>query len=45
MFLQFSECISLNLEPPRVLLNINSELMRLYPWIMRFSTVLHRIVQ
>jgi len=32
-------------EAPNIILNWTSELMRMYPWVMRLSLLLHRLVQ
>lgn len=45
MFALMSECISINFGPPQFLLNTTTELMKFYPWLMRASMVLQRLVQ
>lgn len=45
MFTQMAECISINLGPPQLLLNATTELMKFYPWLMRASMILQRLVQ
>ena len=45
MFMQLSECLSIQFGLPRVLLNITTELMRFYPLFLKASIVLQRLIQ
>jgi len=45
MFLQFSECISLKVEPQDLILRATNALMRFYPAALRLGLVLQRFVQ
>lgn len=45
MFTQLSECLSIQFGPPQLLLNVTTELMRFYPWFLKVSIVLQRLIQ
>lgn len=45
MTLRFSECIALELEPPRLVLKVTTGLMRFYPAFLKASMLLQRFVQ
>jgi len=38
-------CVAAAAGPPGIVLDVFSGLVRLYPWILRASLVLHRLVQ
>lgn len=45
MFAKFSECVTNAGCMPSAVLNFSSGIMRFYPWVMRVSLVLQRLVQ
>jgi hypothetical protein len=45
MFTQLSECLSIEFGPPQLLLNLTTELMRFYPWFLKGSMELQRLIQ
>jgi hypothetical protein len=45
MFIQLSECLSIQFGPPQLLLNLTTELMRFYPLFLKASIVLQRLMQ
>ena len=45
MILQFSECLSLEVEPKDLVLRATNALMRCYPTVLRLGLVLQRFVQ
>lgn len=45
MFTMFTECLSVQFEPPQLLLDATTELMRFYPLFLRASIILQRLVQ
>jgi hypothetical protein len=44
MFSQLSECMSLHNGPPQAVLNLTTELMRFYPWFLKVSFMMQRLV-
>jgi len=47
MRIELTDCVKLDVEDryPTFLLSWTSELMRLYPWMLRIGLVLQRLVQ
>ncbi|HBE82113.1 MAG TPA: hypothetical protein DDW24_04945 [Blastocatellia bacterium] len=45
MTVNFTQCVTFEFHPPGIVLGAMSELMRLYPYILRASLLLNRFVQ